>query len=105
MHFDAADGRASGSTAFYQNTANAESILFAKALANTTATVLGIPFRGAKPESESQRGKLALTHKLGTTALLEICFIDNAYDMACYDTKFTSLAKTIARLLEHFARE
>lgn len=99
LHFDSYNDIASGATALYMTGAPKNSVIFAAELSQFVATTLGIPNRGAKSETESARGRLGLVHKEGITALLEVCFIDNANDIASYDAHFDELSKGIAQIL------
>lgn len=99
IHFDSANGVATGTTGLYMTGAPKESIIFAAELTQLVASTLNITNRGAKSEADSARGRLGLVHKAGITALLEICFIDNASDMASYDANINQLAQGIAGLL------
>lgn len=99
IHFDAFNQKASGTTGLYKDGANNLSIQFANELTEKVSTLLNIPDRGGKSESQSNRGKLGLTRKEGITVLLELCFIDNSVDMQSYDQHFMDLAKLIANLL------
>ncbi|PZP42189.1 MAG: N-acetylmuramoyl-L-alanine amidase [Pseudopedobacter saltans] len=99
LHFDAYNQKASGTTGLYKDGANNLSIQFANELTEKVSTLLNIPNRGGKSESQSNRGKLGLTRKDGITVLLELCFIDNGIDMQTYDIHFMDLAKLIANLL------
>lgn len=99
LHFDSYNGQASGTTALYMTGAPKESIIFAAELTQMVSSTLGITNRGAKSEADSARGRLGLVHEDGITALLEICFIDNASDMAKYDANIDQLASGVARLL------
>lgn len=102
VHFDSANGTASGTTALYMTGASKNSVTFADQLSQTVAATLGITNRGAKSETDSARGRLGLVHKEGITALLEICFIDNPDDMAKYDDHWDQVAKAIADVLMKF---
>ncbi|ANI88827.1 hypothetical protein A9P82_05710 [Arachidicoccus ginsenosidimutans] len=99
LHFDAAGGNASGCTAFYKNDVNGRSRSVAARLAASAAAALQLKCRGAKPESESNRKRLAFLHQRGTAVLLEVCFIDNPADMAKYDARFDELVTALAGCL------
>lgn len=98
-HFDAYNGTASGATSLVGDDSDRLDKAFAKELVDITASILGIPNRGVKAESESHRGKLGLMREQGIVSLLEICFIDNSNDMQKYQANKTQLAKAYSDLL------
>lgn len=102
FHFDAYNGTASGSTALVGDDADVLDKAFAQELVDVTASILGIPNRGVKRESESHRGRLGLMREQGTVSLLEVCFIDNSGDMQKYQTKKAELAKAYAAILSKY---
>ncbi|AIM37364.1 hypothetical protein KO02_12175 [Sphingobacterium sp. ML3W] len=91
-HFNAFNGKASGVEVLVADNANDRSKAMAKELVAGYAKIMDIPNRGVKTESQSARGKLALMRKKGAVCLPEICFIDNASDMAAYDRNKMNLA-------------
>lgn len=99
IHFDSANGVATGTTGLYMTGAPKESIIFAAELTHLVASTLNIINRGAKSEADSARGRLDLVHKEGITALLEVCFIDNATDIMKYDINVDLLAQGTAGVL------
>lgn len=99
LHFDAATGKASGTTAIVGDDAQANDKALAKELANATAVTLGIKNRGVISEKDSHRGRLGLMRELGAVSLLEVAFIDNPEDMKLYDLMKGDLAKIIASIL------
>jgi len=99
LHFDCANGAASGTTAYVKNGAGKQCMEYARLLVNTVSQVLGIPDRGVKPESESGRHYLALVHASAMAVILEVCFIDNAGDMQAYDAGFERLSVLLAAFL------
>ncbi len=102
-HFDSADTEsATGTSAFIDEEATHASKLFAIELTNVVSEILGIKNRGVLDSSQSHRGRLAMPKMVGTTCLLEICFISNPSDMAKYDENKVALAKSIAEILEKY---
>jgi N-acetylmuramoyl-L-alanine amidase len=99
FHFDAFNGKATGTTALIGNDADRLDKAFAKELVDTTAITLGVANRGVKSEAQSNRGRLGLMREQGTVCLLELCFIDNKSDMANYDNNKVLLAQKIADIL------
>ena len=81
FHFDAFNGKASGTTALIGNDADRMDKAFAKEIVDRTSIILKIPNRGVKTEAVSHHGKLGLMREQGTVALLELCFIDNPADL------------------------
>ena len=102
FHFDAFDGKATGSTAIVGVDADVNDKAFAKELVDTTASVLGIKNRGVISEAKSRRKSLALMRKTGIVSLLEICFIDNPSDMANYNQNKIKLANEIAAIIDKY---
>lgn len=100
LHFDQFDGKASGTTAYVKNNAGGRCISFAQGLVSMVSQTLGIPSRGVKPESESGRRYLALVHASAMAVILEVCFIDNPFDMQAYDANFEKLCIRLAGILE-----
>jgi N-acetylmuramoyl-L-alanine amidase len=98
-HFDAFNGKASGATALVGSDADRLDKMFAKELVDTTSTILGIPNRGVKSESESHRGRLGLMREQGTVSLIELCFIDNKADLDKWFANYGKLAKAYADIL------
>jgi N-acetylmuramoyl-L-alanine amidase len=99
IHFNSANPTASGTEVFVSNYAGSTSQKFAKELVDGSAKILGIANRGVKPESQSARKRLAVVNKNGSAALLEVCFITNANDIAKYQANKNRLAVFIADLL------
>lgn len=102
FHFDAADGKATGSTAIVGIDADQNDKAFAKELVDTTASILGIKNRGVISEADSHRGRLGLMRKKGTVALLELCFIDNQSDMEKYNQNKIKLGNEIAAIIDKY---
>lgn len=99
FHFDAFNGKASGTTSLVGNDADRLDKAFAKDLADTVSSVCLITNRGVKSEAQSNRGRLGLMREQGIVCLLELCFIDNTNDMANYDKYKTYLADKIANII------
>ncbi|GGH24576.1 N-acetylmuramoyl-L-alanine amidase [Sphingobacterium alkalisoli] len=101
-HFNAFNGKARGVEVLIADNANERSKAMAKELVDGYARIMGIPNRGVKTESQSARGKLALMRKKGAVALPEICFMDNAKDMAAYDSNKVNLACFTANVIAKY---
>lgn len=99
FHFDAGSPAASGSSAFYADDASENSKKFARAMSDVTATILGIPDRGAHSETESHRGRLGLVHKAGINCLVEVAFITSKEDMEKFNNNFTALCHAYASII------
>ena len=104
FHFDAADGKATGSTAIVGSDADRLDKAFAQELVDLTAKIIGIKNRGVISEAESHRGRLGLMREQGVVCLLEICFIDNQNDMNSYNKVKDLLAKEVARVIDKYDR-
>jgi len=99
FHFDASNGKATGTTAIVGTDADRLDKAFAKELVDVTAKVLGIKNRGVISEAQSHRGRLGLMREQGIVSLLELCFIDNPLDMATYNMNKHTLAYSIAEII------
>jgi N-acetylmuramoyl-L-alanine amidase len=78
IHCNDADGTATGTEVFYRGASNKAQ---ASAIGQAVATTLGLRFRGAKTEKESQHPNLAVM-AFQPCFLVELGFIDNAKDRA-----------------------
>lgn len=101
LHFNSVDNpKVTGTECLHADSANADSIRLAKEIAETCSKSLGITNRGAKSESQSKRGRLAILRTAaGISVLPEICFISNAEDLRKYQERKTQLAACIAHIL------
>jgi len=85
FHVNAADNHsARGVETFYPagDRGNEHGPHFARRVAAWSAKALGRPNRGAKPETDAARGRLALAAFPGHFCLLEVGFVTNPYDRA-----------------------
>lgn len=103
-HFNASDNKsATGTEAIYQRGADRVNRQLASEVSAVVAHLAGIKDRGAKPESESARGRLAILNtNAGISVLPEICFISNEMDMAKYQVAKHQIAESIAEILIKF---
>lgn len=106
LHFNAANGIASGVEVVYPDTAYhftnflVLSKQIAEGMSKEIAECLGLPNRGAKQEKNTARKNIAILRTgAGISILPEICFIDNKKDMAEYHQKKREVAKIIAKWL------
>lgn len=101
LHFNAAgSASATGAEVLYPQSGSLLSIDLAKELTLAISSTLGIVSRGAKSESESHRGRLAILRTAaGISCLPEICFISSKSDMVAYQNNKKVLAKRIAEIL------
>lgn len=102
FHFNAFNGKATGTEVLIPNDANKRSKDMAKELVDGYARIMGIPNRGVKTESQSARGRLGLMRKKGAVCLPEICFIDNPKDMGAYDRNKVNLACFTAQVMAKY---
>lgn len=103
FHFDAAaNPDASGTSAFYADQPNWQSVPFAKAMVEVTAKILGIKNRGAHSETESHRGRLGLVHETGINCLVEVCFITNLEDIRKFNERFDELCMEYAKIIRYY---
>lgn len=107
VHFNAsANASATGTETIYRAGGNTDSVSLAKQTAQAVATIMGIPNRGAKDETQSHRGTLAVLHTAaGISVLPEICFISNPNDMAKYQINKQKIAEVFADLLVEFDKK
>lgn len=102
-HFDASDKpTATGTTGLIEAEADRLDKAFAKELTEATASLLGIKNRGVLTEAQSHRGSLGLMREEGIIALIEICFISNASDIAAYKKGKNKLAEEHAKIIKKF---
>lgn len=102
LHVNGADSfRAAGVESFFPalDRDNRHGAALARRLAAHASRLLGRPNRGAKPETESARKRLAVMAFPGPVALLEIGFLTNAFDRAKMTTREGRLAVAEAILL------
>lgn len=90
---------ATGTEAVISDTASANSKQMAIELTDASAKILGIRNRGVIPESRTPRKRIGIVNKVGTSVLLEVCFLSNIIDMSAFDTHKVELAKAIAEIL------
>lgn len=104
FHFNAFNGLATGVEVLVQQDADKMDKACAKELALVSANIMGLPLRrgGVVSEAESHRGRLGLMREQGIVVLVEICFIDNAGDMAAYDRSFDQLASAYASIIAKY---
>lgn len=82
IHFDAGiTPKPSGATSLVAANARQASKDIAKKFVDMGSTILGIPNRGVKSETESNRGRLAMLHTKANSVLYEVGFISNPSDM------------------------
>lgn len=103
FHFDAAsNASASGTTALIEAESDRLDRAFAKELSDLTSTILGIPNRGVKSETQSHRGRLALMREEGIICLLELGFITNINDLNKYNSNKHKLAVEMAKVIKRY---
>lgn len=104
LHFNAANGKASGVETLIEEEADRLDFAFAKEITDATVESFNTTNwrpanRGVKKESESHRGRLGLMREEGIIGLLEVCFIDNPIEMQAYKKSANEIAKKIAEIL------
>lgn len=102
IHFNAANGSATGVEVLVQADGDKMDKACAKELCDKSANLMGIKNRGVKSEADSHHGRLALMREQGIVVLIEVCFIDNPEDMKAYDKNFNTLALSYAQTLIKF---
>lgn len=102
IHFDAFNSKAQGCTALIADKHNEPSKKMGEELTDLTSKILNTSNRGVKTESQSNRGRLALTRKTGTTVLIELEFIDNPEAMKRYHDNKHWLAEDYAYILTKY---
>jgi N-acetylmuramoyl-L-alanine amidase len=103
FHFDASSSALStGCTSIIEMEADRLDKAFAKDLADTTSSILGIKNRGTIGENDSHRGRLGLMREEGIICLLELCFITNDGDLCAYHAGKIKLAKAIAAIVKQY---
>lgn len=99
IHFDAATGKATGTTVLVAGNARMRSRQFAEDLVIGVSGTIGVKNRGVKAENESQHTKLGILHTKASSALLEVAFVDNAEDMKKYQNNKECAAKEVALII------
>ena len=100
IHFNASDNaKATGVEVIVADNAWPKTIAKAEQLALCISTILRIPNRGVKKESETPHKKLAMMRYRGMCLLIEICFITNTDDWVSYQTHKEILWPEIAKIL------
>lgn len=102
FHFDAFDGKVSGSTVLVGQDADANDKAFGAEIAHACSSIIGIPNRGVRSEAQSHRGRLGLMREKGIVCLVELCFIDNPSDMQKYNAVKIQLANRVADIMEKY---
>lgn len=105
FHCDsAASSSASGTTGLVGDDADRLDLAFMKEINDTFSSVLQLPNRGVRKESESHRGRLGLMRKQGIVGLQEMFFISNKKDIEVYQSKKQILAPLIANIIVKYEK-
>jgi N-acetylmuramoyl-L-alanine amidase len=100
LHFNAFNGQATGTEVIYGPRANKNR---AAELSALIANTLHLKDRGAKLPSQTAHGRIGvLSTKMTEAYLLEICFIDNAYDIGQYQRQESLLVARLANYLKNW---
>lgn len=90
LHFNAFNKRAAGTETLISHTA--ESLLLGHAIQSNIKAVLNLPDRGLKERS----GLFVLRNTVMPAVVVEVCFIDNDYDIRQYQSRADAVARAIA---------
>lgn len=102
LHFNSGAESSTGTETFYADDAIPAEIEMAKEIAVMGAEVLGIRNRGAKPESQSNRGRLGILRESGLAVLIEVCFLSNKPEMDKYYAIKQDYATRLAAILKKY---
>jgi len=113
MHLNAHDSAASGSEALYWHTSKGDmngdgvpdrSCALASMLQEAQCDALGLKDRGLKPIEKGHRGWYLLAKTAMTCALIEPCFVSNAYDVTTLLEHRRELASALATAAAEYSR-
>lgn len=90
LHFNAFNKRAAGTETLISHTA--ESLLLGHAIQSNIKAVLNLPDRGLK----ERPGLFVLRNTVMPAVIVEVCFIDNDYDVCQYQSRVDAVARAIA---------
>jgi len=90
LHFNAFNKRATGTETLISNTP--QSLLLGHCIQANVKAVLNLPDRGLK----ERPGLFVLRNTAMPAVVVEVCFIDNDYDMRCYEAHKDETARAIA---------
>ncbi len=90
LHFNAFNKRATGTETLISNTP--QSLLLGHCIQANVKAVLNLPDRGLK----ERPGLFVLRNTAMPAVVVEVCFIDNDYDMRCYEAHKDEAARAIA---------
>ena len=100
LHFNSSVNIATGTEVIIKNEYSKIEKQLATDICNSIATSCGLVNRGVKTEAQSHRGRLGILHtKAGVSVLVEVCFINNKFDMEQYQESKIAIASKIALLL------
>lgn len=100
IHFNAAGNpSATGVEVIHPDSPSEDEKYFAKTLSEQLSKIMGIKNRGAKPESETARGRLGMMRENGINLLVEVCFISNPNDVKAYQDNFGAICECMAAIL------
>lgn len=102
IHFNAYNGVAQGVEVIVPDSPTAFEIKLAEKLAAGISESIKSPLRGTrgvKTESQTPHKRLAMMRPPGENVLIEVCFIDNAAEMARYQSSKLLVARKIADAL------
>jgi len=102
LHFNAFNGRASGSEVIVPNASNQLEREIAAEISKEIAGIMIIPNRGVKDESQTARGRIGILRGVGNRILIEVMFKDNPNDMEAYQINKHIIASAIAQIIEKY---
>jgi len=103
IHFNSvANRQATGVEVIVANNASSNSRSLAKLICDELATIMKIPNRGVKTETQTNRGKIGIVNVRGISILIEVCFISNPNDLKAYLDNKDLVALCIRKHLDEF---
>lgn len=105
IHFNSFNGEVSGTECFIPKVSSNLEKNIANEICVFYSETMKIPNRGVKIPSQSARGSLGILKGLGHRILIEICFLDNKYDIQEYIKYKYILANGTAEILEKYLNE
>jgi N-acetylmuramoyl-L-alanine amidase len=105
IHFNAFNGRATGTEVIIPKNPSVKEQQLAAFIQQTSVNVLKIANRGVKTEDKTARKSLAIMRPKGINLLWEVCFIDNKSDVDSFFENISELCMRQAKnILEHCSK-
>ena len=100
IHFNsAANNKATGVEVFIPDRFTGQEFAFGKKLCDRFSLIMGIPNRGVRTESQSNRGRIGTLREFGINLLIEVGFLSNATDLARYQEHKKKIVREAALIL------